>query len=118
VRTSLADCRYGEEVDRHRGLDVIVKQGPPGLGRWSPAEDRVFAGAGLAGVDAQLREFLTDPQRAQTWLLAARFSDRFPHVFSGPPSRLMSMTTAQESLPRWRMYTVTSVPLGLVEARR
>jgi hypothetical protein len=26
-----ADCRYGKEVDRHHGLDVIIEEGPLGL---------------------------------------------------------------------------------------
>jgi hypothetical protein len=60
------DGRNGEEVDRHHGLDVILKEGAPSLGGRFPAPDQVLAHAGLADVDAELEQFTGDRRQAIT----------------------------------------------------
>jgi hypothetical protein len=55
--------RHVEEVDRHRGLDVILKEGPPGLrGRLALAR-QVLAHNRFADVDAEFEQFSMDAGR-------------------------------------------------------
>src|SRR5438132_14315960 len=44
---------HREEVDRHHGFDVIIKEGPPGLRRRFPRAYDVLAHVGLADIDAE-----------------------------------------------------------------
>ena len=43
VKNLKADRRHREEVDRNHARHVIFQEGSPGLRRWSPAADQVFA---------------------------------------------------------------------------
>ena len=58
------DRGHGEEVDRHHGLDVILKESPPVLRRRLPPAYDVLAHAGLADIDAELEQFAVDAGRA------------------------------------------------------
>src|SRR5882724_2963186 len=58
--------RHGKEVDRNHGLDVVLKEGPPGLQRWLPVAYDVLAHAGLTDVDAKFEQFAMDAGRTQS----------------------------------------------------
>ena len=47
------DRRHRKEVDRHHGLDVILKKSPPALRRRLPLAYDVLARACLTDVDAE-----------------------------------------------------------------
>ena len=59
------DRRHCEEVDGHQGLDVILKEGPPGLRRRLPLPDHVLGDAGLSDVDAEFEQFAVDAGRSR-----------------------------------------------------
>ena len=81
--------RHGEEVDRHHGFDVILKEGPPGLRRWLVMPRHVFAYAGLADVDAELEQFAVYTRCAPQHILAAQPADQFSNIFRDRrPARL------------------------------
>ena len=54
------DGGYGEEVDGHRALDVILKESPPCLRGRPPTVDHVLADTGFADVNPQFEEFAVD----------------------------------------------------------
>ena len=56
--------RHGKEVDRNHGLDVVLKERPPGLRRWLPLAYDVLAHAGLTDVDAKFQQFAVDSRTA------------------------------------------------------
>jgi hypothetical protein len=58
------DRRHGKEVDRNHGLDVVLKERPPGLRRWLAVAYDVLAHAGLTDVDAKFQQFAVDAGRA------------------------------------------------------
>jgi hypothetical protein len=49
------DRWHSEEVNRHRGLDVTLKEGAPSLGGRPTMTHHVLAYAGLDDVDAELQ---------------------------------------------------------------
>jgi len=65
VQQLKANGRHREEVDRYHRLEVILQEGPPGLRRWLAASHHILADAGLADVDAQLKQFPVDARRAR-----------------------------------------------------
>src|SRR5258708_12284633 len=65
------DRRHGKEVDRHHGLDVVLKEGPPVLRRWLPFAYDVLAHAGLANIDAEFGQFAVDAGRTPKWTVPA-----------------------------------------------
>ena len=75
------DRRHGKEVDRHHGLDVILKEGPPGLRRWLRLAYDVLAHAGLTDVDAEFEQLAVDARRTPKRIVTAHFADQFSHVF-------------------------------------
>src|SRR3979411_2499377 len=82
----------GEEVDRHHGLDVILKEGPPSLRRRLPLAYDVLAHAGLTDVDAEFEQFAVDAGRAPKRILAAHFADQFSHVVGNRRSAGLTTT--------------------------
>src|SRR5260370_599654 len=54
------DRRHSEEVDRHHGLDVILKEGAPVLRRRLRPPYQVLTHAGLAVIYAELEHFTHD----------------------------------------------------------
>src|ERR1017187_7272030 len=59
-----ANGRHREEVNGHRGFQVVLQEGPPRLRRWTPTAGHVFADACLADVHAEFEKFAVDAWRA------------------------------------------------------
>ncbi len=81
------DGRHGEEVDRHHGLDVILKECAPVL-RWRlPTAHDVLAHAGLADLDAEFEQFTVDAGAPQSGFsrLIFRISWRISFDTGGRP---------------------------------
>src|SRR5262249_50432672 len=81
VQNLKTNRRHGEEVDRHRGLDVILKEGLPGLRGWLAPACRVLAHAGFADIDAQLEQFAMDTRRTPERILAAHPANQLSNLF-------------------------------------
>ena len=64
---------------RQHGVDVILKEGLPGLRRWLSSACKVLAHARFADVDAQLEQFTVDPWRTPERILAAHLPNLFGH---------------------------------------
>ena len=60
----LGEGRHREEVDRYRGLEVILQEDSPGLRRRLTAPRHMLAHTGLANVDAELKQCAVDPRGA------------------------------------------------------
>jgi hypothetical protein len=65
VQDLTTNRRHGEEVDRHHGPDVILKEGPPGPRRRLSPTGHVFAHARFSDVDAQFEQFTMDTRRSR-----------------------------------------------------
>src|SRR5450759_4597672 len=76
VQPLKANGRHREEVDRNRGLQVVLEEGTPCLRRRIPTADHVFAHAGLADVNAGLKEFTVDARSAPKRVLAAHLPNQ------------------------------------------
>jgi hypothetical protein len=75
------DRRHGEEVDRHHGLDVILKKSAPVLRRRLPPAHDVLAHAGLADVDAEFEQFTVDAGRSPERIVAAHLPNQLADFF-------------------------------------
>jgi hypothetical protein len=71
-----ANGGHGEEVDRHRGFQVVFQEGLPGLRRWIPTADHVSAHARLADVNAEFEEFAVDARCAPKRVLPAHLPNQ------------------------------------------
>src|SRR5665647_1322103 len=71
-----ANGRKREEVDRNRGLPVVLQEGPPCLRRRITTADHVFAHAGIADVNAELEEFTVDARSAPKRVFAAHLPNQ------------------------------------------
>ena len=60
VKNPETDRGHGEEIDGEQLLGMILKECPPGLGRWFAAAHHVFADAALTDVDAEFEQFAVD----------------------------------------------------------
>jgi hypothetical protein len=71
-----ADRRHREEVDRDQGLDVIFKEGSPGLGGRPTRANHVFANAGFAGINAEFEQFTVDARSTPERIFPAHLADQ------------------------------------------
>src|SRR4051794_12137367 len=69
------DCRDGEEVYGHKGLEMVLEEGPPSLRRWFPITHEILAHARLPDVDAELQKLAVNVRRAPAWILFAHAAD-------------------------------------------
>src|SRR5262249_47169022 len=85
------NCWNGEEIDRHRGLDVILKEGLPGLrGRLALAR-HVLAHARFADVDAEFEQFPMDAGRTPKRMITTQLPNEFAHIlWNGWSSSLLT----------------------------
>jgi hypothetical protein len=71
-----SDSRDGKEVDGHKRLHMVVKEGSPGL-RWRfPVSDEILAHARLPDIDAELQKLAVDSRRPPAWVLFAHAADQ------------------------------------------
>src|SRR5260370_7640958 len=77
VQDLKSDRRHGKEIDRHHGVDVILKEGPPSLRRWLPLAHDVFAHPGLADTDANFNQFPLHACPTPKPLFTAHFPNHF-----------------------------------------
>jgi hypothetical protein len=76
VQDLKADRRNGKKVYGHKGLDVVVKEGSPGL-RWRlSVSDQILAHARLPDVDAELQKLAVNTRRSPAWVLFAHATDQ------------------------------------------
>src|SRR5664279_2327493 len=71
-----ANGRHREEVNGHRGFQVVFQEGPPRLRRWTPTAGHVFVDACLADVNAEFEKFAVDARRAPKRVLAAHLPNQ------------------------------------------
>ena len=91
------DRRNGEEVDRHDGPDVILKEGPPGLrGRLSPT-CKVLAHARFADIDAQFEQFAVDSRRTPERIVVAHLANQLSNLWGHRWTAGLAMTDFSRS---------------------
>jgi DNA invertase Pin-like site-specific DNA recombinase len=64
ISTEPVELTASGQKNCHHGLQVIVEEGPPGLGGRLAAAHQVFAHTGLADVDAELEQLAVNPRRS------------------------------------------------------
>lgn len=76
VQDLKADRRNGKEVYGHKGLDVVVKEGSPGLRSRLTVSDQILGHARLPDVDAELQKLAVNTRRSPAWVLFAHATDQ------------------------------------------
>ena len=60
-----------KEVDRHKTVHVILREGPPGLRRRFSLSHHVFGRRGLRDLDSQFEHLAVDARGAPAWVVTA-----------------------------------------------
>ena len=63
IEQAKRDCRHDEHIHRSDPISVIADKGSPALRRRVSSPDHVFGDAGLADLDAELKQLAMDPRR-------------------------------------------------------
>jgi hypothetical protein len=63
IEQAKRDCRHDEQIHRRDAVGMIADKGSPALGRRVSSPDHVFGDAGLADLDAELKQLAMDPRR-------------------------------------------------------
>src|ERR1700757_1682206 len=63
IEQAKRDCRHDEHIHRRDAVGMIADKGSPALGRRVSSPDHVFGDAGLADLDAELKQLAMDPRR-------------------------------------------------------
>jgi hypothetical protein len=93
--------RLLHRADDSHGLDVIFKEGLPGLRGWLWSACKVLAYVRFADVDAQFEQFPMDARCTPERILAAHLANQLPNLFghSGTP-RLAAMNLPGPERPK------------------
>src|SRR5215471_3756075 len=86
------DRRHRKEVDGNQGLQVIVEEGPPGLGRRLAAAHQVLAHTGLADVDAELEQLAVNPRRSPEWVLTTHGANQLAYLLGDAGSPRLTVS--------------------------
>jgi len=100
------DRRHGEEVDRHHGLEVILQEGAPRLGRRLPVPGHVLADAGFPDVDTELEQFAVNAGSTPERVVPAHPANQVAAVFGNAWSPGLAMP----DLPRPEQPKALAMP--------
>jgi hypothetical protein len=64
IEQAKRDCRHDEHIHRNDPISVITDKGSPALRRRVSPPDHIFGDAGLADLDAELKQLAMDPRRS------------------------------------------------------
>src|SRR6202021_2404695 len=67
IEQAKRDCRHDKQIHRRDAVGMIADKGFPALGRRVSSPDHVFGDAGLADLNAELKQLPLDPRRSPQW---------------------------------------------------
>src|SRR6201993_1315333 len=76
IEQAKRDCRHDEHIHRRDAVGMIADKGSPALGRRVSSPDHVFGDAGLADLDAELKQLAMDPRRSPQRIGNAHLADQ------------------------------------------
>src|SRR5216683_6872137 len=76
IEQAKRDCRHDEHIHRSDAVGVIAQECPPALGRRVSSPDHVFGDAGLADLDAELKQLSMNPRRSPQRIGNAHLADQ------------------------------------------
>src|SRR4029077_12533934 len=89
IEQAKRDCRHDKQIHRRDAVCMIADKGSPALRRRVSSPDHVFGDAGLADLNAELKQLALDPRRPHSGLatLISRISRRISTATVGRPER-------------------------------
>jgi hypothetical protein len=114
------DCRDGEEVYGHKGLDVVLEEGPPSLSRRFPNTYEILAHARLPDVDAELQKLAMNARPAPPGfsLLMRRMRSRNSRGTGGRPGLPLRIFHVQKRRNPLRCQAITVSGFTITSAER
>src|SRR6266852_2231034 len=76
IEQAKRDCRHDKQIHRRDAVGMIADKGSPALGRRVSSPDHVFGDAGLADLDAELKQLAMDPRRSPQRIGNAHLADQ------------------------------------------
>src|SRR6202030_1674497 len=76
IEQAKRDCRHDKQIHRRDAVGMIADKGFPALGRRVSSLDHVFGDAGLADLDAELKQLAMDPRRSPQRIGNAHLADQ------------------------------------------
>src|SRR6267143_4412880 len=76
IEQAKRDCRHDKQIHRRDAVGMIVEKCFPTLGRRPCTPDHVFGDAGLADLDAELKQLAMDPRRSPQRIGNAHLADQ------------------------------------------
>src|SRR6202043_3311565 len=76
IEQAKRDCRHDKQIHRSDPVSVVAEERPPALGRQVSSPDHVFGDAGLADLDAELKQLAMDPRRSPQRIGNAHLADQ------------------------------------------
>src|SRR6202048_1401946 len=80
IEQAKRDCRHDEQIHRRDPVSVIAEERPPALGRRVSSPDHVLGHAGLADLDAELKQLSVDPRRSPQRIGNAHLADKLAYL--------------------------------------
>jgi hypothetical protein len=120
VKDLKPDCRDGEEVYGHKGLDMVLEEGPPSLRRRFSITHEILAHARLPDVDAELQKLAMNVRRAPAWILFAhvRMRSRTSRGTGGRPGLPLRIFHVQKRRNALRCQAITVSGFTITSAER
>src|SRR5258707_1718030 len=76
IEQAKRDCRHDKQIHRRDAVGMIADKGSPALRRRGSSPDHVFGDAGLADLDAELKQLAMDPRRSPQPIGNAHLADQ------------------------------------------
>src|SRR4029077_18351108 len=76
IEQAKRNCRHDKQIHSRDAVGMIADKGSPALGRRVSSPDHVFGDAGLADLDAELKQLAMDPRRSPQWVGIAHLADQ------------------------------------------
>src|ERR1700738_453752 len=80
VEQTKRDCRYDEHIHSGDAVGMIAKERPPALGWRVSSLGHVLGDAGLADLDAELKQLAVDPRRSPQRIGNAHLADKLAYL--------------------------------------
>src|ERR1700736_470071 len=80
IEQAKRDCLHDKQIHRRDAVGMISDKGSPALGRRVFSPDHVFGDAGLADLNAELKQLAMDPRRSPQRIGNAPLADKLAYL--------------------------------------
>src|SRR5260221_24601 len=111
IEQAKRDRRHDEQIHRRDAVGMVMKKRLPALRRWPSSLHHILGHAGLADIDAELKQLSVDPRRAPQRVGAAHLADKLAYLCRAP-SRMRTRLSGDSTL---ETAAIRCFPLSLVK---